>query len=509
MLGQEVHVKKRKLLRIAILLFFCFFAFLYLKEGQKGRGPTEQGKVLDDSGLLHKFWKGYQGEEGDGSEIKENKKEKNEKRKRVRVVLRNQAGGYYHKKITFTANSAFEVIHQEKKNTYKAGEKVTMYTRDIKADKKPYIVQVKGGGRIKICTLKKQNIHPLYRGQMKIYAEKAGLVLVNTLSMEQYLYAVVPSEISSGCKMEAMKAQAVCARTYAYNQIKGSRYDKYHADLDDSVACQVYNNVPENRRSRKAVDETDSMVLTQNGKRIQVYYFSTSWGSTASGKSVWNTEKNISYLSARCQKVQTAAKDESEPNLASEKAFVSFIRKPPFQSYDTDSPWFRWKMKISTEALEQKIETVLKACHQSNPYLVLYETENGEFKKMSYRSIGKILDIHVCKREKSGLVTEILIRGKENCVKVLTQYNIRCVLGASGVAVNNKNGKIFLDLLPSAAFYIQKGKKGVFNLYGGGFGHGAGMSQFGAMTMAENGFDFSEILMHYFEGVSITRVEDK
>lgn len=502
-------MKKRKLLRIAILLFFCFFAFLYLKEGQKGRGSTEQGKVLDDSGLLHKFWKGYQGEEGDGSEIKENKKEKNEKRKRVRVVLRNQAGGYYHKKITFTANSAFEVIHRGEQLTYKAGEKVTMYAKDVKADKKPYTIQVKGSGRIKICTLKKQKIHPLYRGQMKIYADKSGLVLVNTLSMEQYLYAVVPSEISSGCKMEAMKAQAVCARTYAYNQIKGSRYEKYHADLDDSVACQVYNNVPENRRSRKAVDDTDSMVLTQKGKRIQVYYFSTSWGATASGKSVWNTENTISYLPARYQKVQNAAKEESVPNLASEKAFISFIRKPPFQSYDTDSPWFRWNMVISKEAFEQKIETVLKACHQSNPYLILYETKDGRFKKMSYRSIGEIIDIRVSKREKSGLVTELIIRGEENSVKVMTQYNIRSVLGASGAAVNNKMGKVFLELLPSAAFYIQKGKKGVFYLYGGGFGHGAGMSQFGAMTMAENGFDFSEILTHYFEGISITRVEDK
>lgn len=56
-------MKKRKLLRIAILLFFCFFAFLYLKEGQKGRGPTEQGKVLDDSIFLCDLWKKYQGEE--------------------------------------------------------------------------------------------------------------------------------------------------------------------------------------------------------------------------------------------------------------------------------------------------------------------------------------------------------------------------------------------------------------------------------------------------------------
>lgn len=496
-------MKKRKLLRLAILLFFCFFAFLYLKEGQKGRGPTEQGKVLDDSIFLQNLWEKYQGEE------KEDRGKTIEKNKTVRIVLQNQVGGYYHKKITFTANSAFIVSHRGKQLSYKAGEKVTMYAKDVKTDKKPYTIQVKGSGRIKICTLKKQSIHPSYRGQMKIYAEKAGLVLVNTLSMEQYLYAVVPSEISSGCKMEAMKAQAVCARTYAYNQIKGSRYEKYHADLDDSVACQVYNNVPENRRSRKAVDDTDSMVLTQKGKRIQVYYFSTSWGATASGKSVWNTENDISYLPARYQKVQTAAKEESAPNLASEKAFMSFIRKPPFQSYDTDSPWFRWNMVIATEALERKIEAALNACHQSNPYLILYETKGGGFKKMSYRDIGEIIDIRISKREKSGLVTELIIRGKENSVKVLTQYNIRCVLGSSGAAVNNKNGEIFLDLLPSAAFYIQKGKKDVFYLYGGGFGHGAGMSQFGAMTMAEDGFDFSEILMHYFEGVSITRVEDK
>ena len=117
-----------------------------------------------------------------------------------------------------------------------------------------------------LSSIKRQNRHPSYRGSMELSLQCGKIIVVNELPIEQYLYAVVPSELSTGHQLEALKAQAVCARSYLYGQLKAKRYQKYHANVDDSVSCQVYNNIPEDTRSREAVDQTKGQVLTSGGK---------------------------------------------------------------------------------------------------------------------------------------------------------------------------------------------------------------------------------------------------
>ena len=149
---------------------------------------------------------------------------------------------------------------------------------DGKDSRDKITIQPKDGGKITVHSIKRQDRTPSYRGEITLLPKKNGFLVRNSLPLEQYLYAVVPSELSTSNGMEALRAQAVCARTYANNQIAAHRYKKYHADLEDSTACQVYNNIPEDKQSKKAVDTTKDQVLTSDGKRIQTYYYSTSWG---------------------------------------------------------------------------------------------------------------------------------------------------------------------------------------------------------------------------------------
>lgn len=131
-----------------------------------------------------------------------------------------------------------------------------------------------------------------YKGIFYIYKESSGLVLVNQVGMEDYVAAVISSEIGEESPKEALKAQAVCARTYIMKS-QGKKYKKYNAKGDDSVSYQVYNkNVP-GENSIKAANETKGTVMKYKGKLINAYYFSTSWGYTTDYRIWGKRNRNI------------------------------------------------------------------------------------------------------------------------------------------------------------------------------------------------------------------------
>ncbi len=102
--------------------------------------------------------------------------------------------------------------------------------------------------------------------------------MVNELLLEEYLYAVVPSEMPASYPLEALKAQAVCARTYAYARILHAGLPEYGAHVDDSTSYQVYNNILENAQTTKAVRETKGELLYYGEELADTYYYSTSCG---------------------------------------------------------------------------------------------------------------------------------------------------------------------------------------------------------------------------------------
>ena len=126
--------------------------------------------------------------------------------------------------------------------------------------------------------------------------ESDGLLLINELDVEDYLTRVVPSEMPSNYELEALKAQAVCARTYAYRQIKANAYSRYGAHVDDSTNYQVYNNTESSERTNLAVKETDGKIVYYNDTPAETYYFSTSCGYSTDG-TIWGASKDeVPYL---------------------------------------------------------------------------------------------------------------------------------------------------------------------------------------------------------------------
>ena len=131
-----------------------------------------------------------------------------------------------------------------------------------------------------------------YRGELRVNVEKGRLRAINILGLEAYLYGVVPSEMPHRWPLEALKAQAVAARSYALATRRSGDFDVY-AD----VRSQVYRGIPEEEApTNQAIDETAGLVVTYGGQIAHTYFFSTSGGRTATVTDVWPSSKPTPYL---------------------------------------------------------------------------------------------------------------------------------------------------------------------------------------------------------------------
>ena len=297
---------------------------------------------------------------------------------------------------------------------------------------------------------------------------------------------------------EALKAQAVCARSYGYSQILAGKLRKYGAHVDDSVSYQVYNNVAECTASQKAVNETKGQVLMKDGKTAVTYFFSTSCGITSGVKDVWYTKQEISYLKSKLQKNGSGLID-----LSTEESFKVFIKKRE-NWFDSDSVWYRWSVQTKLAAVRKSLEANLAKRYQSNPTHIQVKTDSG-FVSKNISSVGEVKNIQIVKRGKSGVVKCVQVDGSEAVIRIYTEYNIRLLLFGVGSDVKDKDGtvRIGASMLPSGFFYMEQNGNTIC-FYGGGYGHGVGMSQNGAKKMSELGMKYDAILMHYYEGTSIT-----
>ncbi len=400
---------------------------------------------------------------------------------KIRVLIGTEGyRGYFHETVEITADCAYTVSVGEKKVNYEAGEVCTFLKTDfVKEPGRRVIATEKADGKITVRNLKRASGEPSYRGILELEGRDEGLLLVNEVTMEEYLYAVLPSEMPSSFGAEALKAQAVCARSYAYTELLANRYAQYGAHVDDSVACQVYNNTGETEEAILAVKETHGQVLFYEGEVAQCYYFSTSSGHTASASDVWENAEEVPYLQAK----ETG--------------------------YDADSPWYRWQIFLLLEDLGQTVEKTLRARQKTVPEQILtYDGKRGEFVSKPIAEVGEIERIQVYERGAGEIATKLLIVGSKGVFLVKNEYNIRSVLTPEGTTIYRENGETVdgSALLPSAFITLQKGTyKGEvgYLVSGGGYGHGVGMSQCGADAMARQGYVCEEIIKEYYPGTEL------
>ena len=297
-----------------------------------------------------------------------------------------------------------------------------------------------------------------YRGELVVVPTDSGTMVVNRLTMDDYLRGVVPLEIGNRTAAEfaAVQAQAVAARTYAYKHLTNSRaFDMY-----STVQDQVYGGVDaEKPQADSAIVTTADVVVLYNGQPITTPYHSTCGGSTAAVTEVWYNQSDEPYLRPVSDRIPGTSNYYCDP-----------------------SPRFSWTQTFDASGLRAVMEKYLSA-----------------YTNAPKTGLGRITDIREQGRTPSGRVAALIVE-TESGSYTLRGNDIRFVL-RSGPNNATLNSTFF-------TFTEQKSGGEVSNLSinGRGYGHGIGMCQWGAIGRARAGQDFRTILETYYPGTTIGRI---
>ncbi|MDR1066734.1 MAG: SpoIID/LytB domain-containing protein [Clostridiales bacterium] len=432
----------------------------------------------------------------------------------IRVAISQKGGGLSHKNVSISSAGGFTVSNGAETSRRAPGETLDISEETFGDGVRVYITPENDGG-LELNGAK-------YRGVFEVSKREGGYYVVNELDMERYLYSVVTSEMPSSYGVEALKAQAVAARSYARNQMSVNRFHAYGAQVDDTVSSQVYNKTPESDASVQAVEETKGQYLTVNGAPVSANFFSTSCGMTANSGEVWADgatkrfpTKTQTFLSA------TRQYDGADfGDLSVEENAERFFKATNVSSPDSEFPWFRWRADMTAKEIGASINSALKQRYEANPTLIKTLQANGAFRSRPVESVGELVDIEVTARGEAGNIMAMRVTGSERSILILTEYNVRALIkpeqnldGGRAITTVKADGSVSenYSLMPSAFYSMDKARDENGNLisvtfYGGGNGHGVGMSQNGVKSMADSGKTFKEILRHYFTGTEVMKL---
>lgn len=396
----------------------------------------------------------------------------------IRVLLQGAFDGYGHEYVQFTSTDTFYVITKESVREYMANSKVTISSEDEALQQGNIRIRtVDPRKKIQLMSIERACGNPSYHGEIELQKSDEGILVINEVDLEDYVAGVIPGEMPVSYGMEALKAQAVCARTFGMRALEGTFRD-YPANLDDTVYSQVYNNQEECEESIEAEMATKGQVLKNAEGLTATYFFSTSCGHTSLPEEVWYNGDELAVSEA----MTVFLSDESVGlSLDDEADFREFIQcSEDISYYEEDLPWFRWKTFIKDEVIEENVQWVC-----------------GE-------TIGDLINVEVLERGISGVLKAIQINGTSGTCIVYGEYRMRQIFSPEDAELTLQNGECVTDLemLPSGYFYMdaldEEGVCAGYMVYGGGYGHGCGMSQNGAMKMAEAGKTYEEILAYFF-----------
>ncbi len=322
-----------------------------------------------------------------------------------------------------------------------------------------------------------------YRGGIMFKIDKNSLLtVINVLPLEHYLYGVIASEMPSSWNMEALKAQAVCARGFAI-----SNFNK-HSSLGFNVCattnCQMYGGIPsECEEVIEAVDSTCGLVVTYEDKVIQSLFYSASGGHTANVENVWGS--SIPYLSG--------VPDPYEAEDAPRHTWTATLSLQDIEEVLEEKEIYIGSVE-SIEALNDDTGRVYE--------LTIYGTKGSHtFEKQN--TYSPFFDKGV-KSQKYTITPvsnsnskKLFAQGADNYMRI----DSFTAIGANGKTVALKGGFAILSSKGTQSF--DGGDATGYTFNGGGYGHGVGMSQYGAKGMAEIGHTFDEILAYYYPGTEL------
>lgn len=314
-----------------------------------------------------------------------------------------------------------------------------------------------------------------YRGKLVLSVDGDGIRAVNDVDIDDYVCGVVPKEVSASWGAEVLKAQAVISRTLLYSSFMG-KHDGF--DVCATTNCQVYGGYDvETKNTNAAVADTKGLILTYNGKPAQTYFSAGNGGYTADSADVWTAA--LPYLT------------------------------------EHEDPYERWNEIKGLSWYANVTKDEIKAAVQK------YGKDIGDIKSVKITAAspaGRVTELTVTgtageyKFKKNAAAYALGLRsqfytltGGDNAI-----YSTDGEIGDSVCAVD-ADGNIKsagVCVLDSGGISELETSSGVYTFSGKGYGHGVGLSQWGAYEMADRGFAYNEILDFYYPGTVLSSVSD-
>lgn len=354
---------------------------------------------------------------------------------------------------------------------------------------------------------------PLYYGTLELFNKNNKMRVINELDIEQYLRFVVPSEMPRYGGVEGYKVQAIAARTYALSELLSGRFSASGFNVTDTVSSQAYNSQPSNSFCDDAIEETKGMVMSYKGSIIDAKYYSTSCGVGAPYNEVWfnnasefkkNTEPYLQFSDYTGNGITS---------LTDEDVISTFLKDWTIKAYDSNAPLFRWKYDMSKQLLDNALNKNIYELYKKSPSYIKKKWYFGIYRKtiVPADGIGNINDINITKRGKAGNALEIVLSTDSGDFKVIGENNIRHLLtpDAADFTITPLYGDKIknMTVMPSSFFVIDKTMQGSkiknVTIYGGGFGHGVGMSQYGVIGLVRSGKNYKDILDIFYKGIKL------
>ena len=342
--------------------------------------------------------------------------------------------------------------YQDKKEYKSFSGPINITSLEPKEEKSPFYVLSLSSGKGDFWNKERDRA---YRGDLEVTTKDKTLTLINILSVEEYLYGVLSAEMSSKAHVQALRAQAVAARTFVFRNLRRHKQEDF--DFCSLVHCQVYQGISAQTPSTiAAVRDTRGEVIVYRDRPIEVLFHAHCGGCLASdvfGKSDYLEEKTDSF-------------DLDIPNTAS-KEEDWFSDLPLTFCFEDKGSKFRWQR--------------------------VYDQEDFSI------AFGKGLED----------LKDVFLKEKGDCfhykeIEVITSAGSKNLRG--DLSIRN-----YFDHLRSSAFKIEMklsafGQPSMIFFWGAGFGHGAGMCQDGAVGMAEAGYSWRQIINHYFPNTKIKKL---
>jgi len=340
---------------------------------------------------------------------------------------------------------------------------------------------------INVAGLKRKGQQAAYRGKFEVVrvpGKKGKFYLVNILALEDYLKGVVPNELPPHFGMEALKAQAVAARNYAIRP----RVKIYpHFDVCDSVKSQVYFGYnTEKPESNTAIEETGGLVALHEGEVIIALYSSAAGGYTENYENAFAEPGGGEFPAKPLPYLKGKPDIEGTPVLDNEKAARDFYTSKP-EAFDANSGYYRWTREWTGEELRKELNESLN--HYTWCDLITPQPKGG-------MDTGKIKRVDVVSRGVSGKAIAISVKTEKGEWIIRKELFIRRIFKNKGKALPSAN-LVFNNYTDKDGYLVR------LEAFGGGFGHGVGMSQHGASYMSKNGYSFDRILQHYYDGIAV------